>query len=99
MMNHSSEEVDIHARKDDAREDVKETLKIIDVREIAAQQRHPFIFQTFDELPVGAAFILVNDHDPIPLYYQFMDRRKQQFRWEYVEEGPDLWRVRITKIN
>lgn len=74
-------------------------VKVIDAREIAAQQRHPFLFQTFDNMSVGAAFILVNDHDPIPLYYQFMDRRKEQFRWEYVEEGPELWRVCITKIN
>ena len=74
-------------------------VKVVDAREIAAQQRHAFLFQTFDELPVDAAFILVNDHDPIPLYYQFMDRRKEQFRWEYVEEGPELWRVCITKIN
>ena len=91
MTNHSSGEVDANEDKQEA--------KMIDAREIPAQKRHPFIFQTFDELPVGAAFILVNDHDPLPLYYQFTDRRKQQFRWEYEEEGPDLWRVRVTKIS
>ena len=91
MTNHSSEEAETS--------DDKLDVKVVDVRAIPAQQRHPFLFQTFDELPVDAAFILVNEHAPVSLYYQFMDRRKQQFRWEYVEEGPDLWRVRITKIN
>lgn len=95
MMSHSSGEVGINDDKMDDKMDVK----VVDAREIAAQQRHPFIFQTFDALQLGAAFILVNDHDLIPLYYQFTDRRMHQFRWEYVEEGPELWRVRITKID
>ena len=40
---------------------------------------------------------LTNDHDPKPLYYQFLMERENQFTWEYVEEGPDLWKVVIGK--
>jgi hypothetical protein len=43
----------------------------LDVREIAPRERHPLIFGTFDRLRPGESFILLNDHDPKPLYYQF----------------------------
>ncbi len=71
---------------------------VIDVREIAPPQRHPLIFQTFTGLEPGQHFILVNDHDPKPLYYQFQAEMTGQFEWEYLEAGPDVWRVRIAKV-
>lgn len=69
----------------------------LDVRTIAPRERHPLIFQTFEDLPVGGAFELVNDHDPKPLYYQFEAEREGEFTWDYLEEGPDAWRVRIGR--
>lgn len=69
----------------------------IDVRQIPPAQRHPLIFQTFEGLQPGAALWLVNDHDPKPLYYQFSYERAGEFTWEYVEQGPTVWRVRIGK--
>lgn len=65
----------------------------VDVRTIPPRERHPLIFQTFDDLEPGAALILVNDHEPRPLYYQFLHERPDQFVWTYLEEGPDIWRV------
>src|SRR5690625_6910061 len=43
----------------------------LDVRVIPPREKHPTIFQTFLALRPGEAFILVNDHDPMPLRYQF----------------------------
>jgi uncharacterized protein (DUF2249 family) len=71
---------------------------IVDVRQIVPRERHPLIFQTFDALAVGDAFLLVNDHDPKPLYYQFRFERTDQFNWRYLEEGPEVWRVQIEKV-
>jgi uncharacterized protein (DUF2249 family) len=70
-------------------------MKTIDVREIVPAQRHSLIFQTFDALAEGEGFELVNDHDPKPLYYQFLHERTGQFAWEYLEQGPTIWRVAI----
>lgn len=70
----------------------------IDVRDIAPRQRHPLIFSTFAALPAGRAMQIVNDHDPKPLYYQFDAELKGQFEWEYLENGPDVWRVAVTKL-
>lgn len=70
---------------------------IIDVRGIVPRDRHPLIFSTFDQLGSGEDFVLVNDHDPKPLHYQFMHERTDQFVWEYLEQGPNVWQVRISK--
>lgn len=72
-------------------------MKELDVRKIIPRERHPLIFGTFDGLGSGECFILVNDHDPKPLYYQFLHEREGLFSWEYLEQGPDTWRVKITK--
>ena len=69
----------------------------VDVRSVAPRERHPLIFQTFDALQPGESFLLVNDHAPTPLYYQFLHERENQFTWDYVQEGPEVWRVRIGK--
>ena len=68
---------------------------ILDIRTIPPAQRHPLIFEQFEALNTDESFILVNDHDPKPLYYQFQAERTGQFTWEYLEEGPQAWRVRI----
>lgn len=73
---------------------VKSTL---DVRNVPPAQRHPLIFQAFDALQPGEAFMLVNDHDPKPLYYQFKFEKEGQFTWDYVEQGPEVWRVQVGK--
>ena len=72
-------------------------MKTIDVRDMAPRERHPLIFATFDALHAGEAFLLVNDHDPKPLYYQFSAEHSGQFAWEYLERGPETWQVRISK--
>lgn len=76
------------------------TIKtILDVRQIPPVQRHPLIFGTFEELQPGERFQLVNDHDPKPLFYQFNAERQGEFTWEYVEHGPQTWRVNIGRVT
>ena len=70
---------------------------ILDIRTIPPMQRHPLIFDQFENLNTDESFILVNDHDPKPLYYQFQAERTDQFTWEYLEQGPEAWRVRIGR--
>lgn len=69
----------------------------LDVRKIQPRERHPMIFSTFDSLKLGESFELVNDHAPTPLYYQFLHERPGQFEWNKLEEGPETWRVAITR--
>jgi uncharacterized protein (DUF2249 family) len=69
----------------------------LDVRNLAPRDRHATIFQTWQGLAEGEALLLVNDHDPLPLYYQFVCEHGGTFHWEYLEPGPQTWRVRITR--
>lgn len=70
---------------------------VVDVRETPPSERHQKIFGTFHNLEPGSSFILVNDHDPKPLYYQFQAEHTGTFSWDYLERGPRVWRVRIGK--
>lgn len=69
----------------------------IDVRTMPPRERHPKIFAAWDALADGGSILLVNDHDPLPLYYQFAVECPGGFRWDYLEQGPEVWRVRIAK--
>jgi uncharacterized protein (DUF2249 family) len=69
-----------------------------DVRPVSPARRHPLILETFQALRPGQAFTLVNDHDPKPLYYQFQAEQPGKFTWTYLEQGPEVWRVRIGRV-
>lgn len=72
-------------------------VPLLDVRAVPPRERHLKIFETFDHLKAGEAFILVNDHDPKPLFYQLSFERPGAYTWQYLAAGPDVWRVRIGK--
>ena len=69
----------------------------LDVRRIPPREKHPTIFNTFDNLKQGTAMLLVNDHDPRPLRYQLEAERPNGFEWEYLEQGPEVWKVSIRR--
>lgn len=75
----------------------KSSAEEVDVRSLPPPQRHAKIFELVGELAPNASFILVNDHDPKPLYYQLEAEHPGQFSWEYVERGPEVWKVEIGK--
>ncbi len=87
----------IHESYQRRRKEKMSQERLLDVREIVPRERHTLIFDTFMSLKPGEAFILVNDHDPRPLYYQFEAEHTGQFSWDYLEQGPEVWRVRIGR--
>ena len=73
--------------------------KVMDVRPIPCSIKHGLILKTWRELPVGDHFILLNDHDPVPLRYQFEAEFPGTFTWDYLERGPEDFRVKLTKLQ
>ncbi|MEI6946765.1 iron-sulfur cluster repair di-iron protein [Paraflavisolibacter sp. H34] len=59
--------------------------------------KHPTIFNLFDRALPGEAFVIINDHDPKPLYYQLLAEKGNIFSWKYLQEGPEEWQVQIAK--
>ena len=76
---------------------LSEQENILNVTVIEPRLKHPTIFVRFDELKAGENLTIHNDHDPKPLYYQLLGERGNIFTWEYLEQGPQLWRVKISK--
>jgi regulator of cell morphogenesis and NO signaling len=70
---------------------------VLDVTLIEPRLKHPTIFARFDALNEGESLTIHNDHDPKPLYYQLLGERGNIFNWEYLEQGPEWWKVKITK--
>ncbi|MBI5755536.1 MAG: DUF2249 domain-containing protein [Nitrospirae bacterium] len=70
----------------------------LDVRIIPPRDKHPRILQTFDNLKSGEILLIINDHDPMPLKYQFEFERPGKFGWKYIEQGPEVWRVAIARL-
>ena len=70
----------------------------VDLRSIVPAERHVTVFRAFDSLKDGDTLMLLVDHEPQPLYRQFESQRTGKFSWEYSEQGPTVWQVRIAKV-
>lgn len=70
---------------------------LLEVFNIEPRLKHPTIFDHFDALDSGESFIIKNDHDPKPLYYQLLGERGKDLIWNYLESGPEYWQVRLGK--
>jgi regulator of cell morphogenesis and NO signaling len=76
-----------------------EAMHFINVTEIEPRLKHPTIFNEFDRLAAGESLVIHNDHDPMPLYYQLIAERGNIFTWQYLQKGPEIWEVQITKTD
>lgn len=69
----------------------------IDVRILTPKEKHPTIIQTLQSAEEGEIVEIINDHDPIPLFYQLQALFHGGINWNYVSNGPDVWQVEISK--
>ena len=72
-------------------------IQTLDVTQLEPRMKHPTVFKYFDALSAGEAFVIENDHDPKPLYYELLAERGNIFTWEYLEQGPEWFKVKIAK--
>ncbi|MCC7400329.1 MAG: iron-sulfur cluster repair di-iron protein [Chitinophagaceae bacterium] len=70
---------------------------VINVQEIEPRLRHQTIFYVFDNLQEGESFVIHNNHDPRPVYFQLMDMHGDIFTWEYLQQGPEWWDIKVTR--
>lgn len=70
----------------------------LDVRPLRKPDKHPAIFQAYAAVPVGAALILVNDHDPRHLREEFEVEYPGGYDWEYLAKERGEWRIKIGKL-
>lgn len=70
----------------------------LDTRVIPHAIRHATIFGALDALAVGISLDLLANHMPAPLLNQLEQRSPGAFETELIESGPELWRLRLTRV-
>jgi uncharacterized protein (DUF2249 family)/hemerythrin-like domain-containing protein len=69
----------------------------LDLRPLPPFQRHEKIMKIWNDLKPGETLRITNDHDPKPLRYQFEAEYPQVHSWEYEQNGPSDWVVKISR--
>ncbi|HEY8363067.1 MAG TPA: DUF2249 domain-containing protein [Tissierellaceae bacterium] len=73
------------------------SLKQIDTSGYDLNSKTEIVLNNFDQLPVGEKMILINDSDPSHIFNELEKKRYGKFEWEYIEKGPDVWKVALAK--
>lgn len=71
----------------------------LDVRVFVPIERHRMLLEMFAALPVGESFSFINDHDPLPLYYEFRSIHGDVVGWDYIARGGIDWHVKVTRLE
>ena len=70
----------------------------LDVRPVEPKHRYDTIMGAYESLTVGGAMELILDHDPECMYYTLLATRGDDaFSFEYLEKGPERWRVIVGR--
>lgn len=71
---------------------------VLDVRGVEPKERFELIMATYDALDARHTLELTVDHDPLCMYYTLKATRAEDgFSFDYLDEGPEVWRVRVRK--
>jgi uncharacterized protein (DUF2249 family) len=74
-------------------------LPELDARAIPHAIRHASIFGALDSLTPGTGMVLVAPHDPLPLLGQARSRYGDTMGIDYLQRGPDAWRLQFTRLG
>ena len=70
----------------------------LDIRDVEPRDRLETILGAYRGLASGARLELTLDHDPSCMYYTLEATEPEgSFAFEVVENGPEVWRARVTK--
>jgi uncharacterized protein (DUF2249 family) len=69
----------------------------LDARVIPHAIRHATIFGALDAVRPGGGLVLIASHDPLPLLAQLEGRSPGLFAVDYLERGPQDWRLQFVR--
>ena len=72
-------------------------LAELDTRVIPHAIRHATIFGALEGLNTGKGILLIANHNPLPLLAQLDQRSPGKFAVDYVEDGPELWKLSMVR--
>ncbi len=71
----------------------------LDVTALPRGEKHPTIHARLRALKPGQTLRIFNDHDPRPLRLELEADYPGAYSWTYVEAGPEVWRVDLTRVT
>ena len=71
----------------------------LDLCEVDCADKRGLILGRWLSLAPGQHFVLVNSHDPIPMYHMLSGQFPGQLNWAYEERTPEYVAIRITKVG
>ena len=71
----------------------------LDARAVPHAIRHATVFGALDGIRPGGGMVLVAPHDPQPLLAQVERRNPGVFSVEYLERGPEAWRLSFVRVS
>jgi uncharacterized protein (DUF2249 family)/iron-sulfur cluster repair protein YtfE (RIC family) len=69
----------------------------LDARTVPHAIRHATIFGALEAVRPGDGMVLVAPHDPLPLLAQIEQRSPGAFEVDYLERGPEAWRLAFVR--
>lgn len=76
-----------------------EAVPEVDVQTIPHAVRHAAIFGMLGGLRPGFGLVLSATHDPVPLLQQLEERAPGLFAVEYLQRGPERWRLSVRRLS
>ncbi len=73
------------------------TAVTLNAWQFPASIRHQVIFSVLDALPLHHTLLLINDHDPKPLFYQIDAEQSGVFEHMPTREKDSLFYVSVTR--
>jgi uncharacterized protein (DUF2249 family) len=73
------------------------SVTTLDIQSLIPHNRHPLVFAVFQSTLPGASFQIVNNHDPVPLFNQLNHHFPGEFKLNYLEQGPSVWRIEVRR--
>ncbi|WP_104083950.1 DUF2249 domain-containing protein [Cryobacterium sp. Y11] len=70
---------------------------VLDSRTIPHAVRHAAIFGALDAIQPGISLDLVASHNPLPLLATLQRNQPDAFTISYLQEGPEVWTLRLTR--
>lgn len=70
----------------------------LDVQTIPHAIRHAAIFGAVESLLPGGGMVISATHDPVPLLMQLQAKHGDAYGTEYVDQGPERWRILIRRV-
>lgn len=71
----------------------------VDVREIPREFRHARVIGQVTSLVPGESLVIAAPHAPTPLLNQIEREVTGEFSFEYLLEGPNVWRVAVNRVT